>query len=61
VEVDSDIVTMIPKVLGMYRHAGVQVVIDSDEAGKNCFILLFYLFHFLIVFASVVYCFCFAF
>jgi hypothetical protein len=33
VEVDTDIVTMIPKVFGMYRHSGVQVVIDSDEAG----------------------------
>jgi hypothetical protein len=42
VEVDSDIVTMIPKVLGMYRHAGVQVVIDSDEAGENFFFNLIF-------------------
>ena len=34
VEVDTDIITMIPKVFNMYRHAGIPVVIDSDEAGK---------------------------
>ena len=33
VEVDTDIITMIPKVLGLYRHAGIPVVIDSDETG----------------------------
>ena len=36
VEVDTDIITMIPKVLGLYRHAGIPVVIDSDEAGPEC-------------------------
>jgi Lipase (class 3) len=34
VEVDSDIVTMVPMVIGMYRHAGTPVVIDSDESGE---------------------------
>lgn len=34
VEVDTDIVTVIPKVFRMYRHAGIPVVVDSDEAGK---------------------------
>jgi hypothetical protein len=33
VEVDTDIVTIIPKVFRMYRHAGIPVVVDSDEAG----------------------------
>lgn len=33
-EVDSDIVTMVPMVIGMYRHAGTPVVIDSDESGE---------------------------
>ena len=34
VEVDTDIVTMIPKLLGQYRHAGIPVVVDSEEAGS---------------------------
>ena len=33
-EVDSDIVTMVPMVIGMYRHAGTPVVVDSDESGE---------------------------
>lgn len=39
VEVDSDIVTMVPMVIGMYRHAGTPVVIDSDESGECACVL----------------------
>ena len=38
-EVDSDIVTMVPMVIGMYRHAGTPVVIDSDESGECVYVL----------------------
>lgn len=34
VEVDGDIVCGIPHFLGLYKHCGVQVVVDAEETGN---------------------------
>jgi hypothetical protein len=33
VNVDGDLVTMIPKIFGFYRHVGIATLIDEDEKG----------------------------